>query len=75
MTAATIRNKLHSYLEVADAKKLKALYTIIEAEIEETLSADVLTDEQMEEIETRRADYLSGKSKVHTWKDAKDSIG
>jgi benzoyl-CoA reductase/2-hydroxyglutaryl-CoA dehydratase subunit BcrC/BadD/HgdB len=35
MNAAAIRNHLYSYIKVADDKKLKAIYTILENEIKE----------------------------------------
>ncbi|OSZ82596.1 hypothetical protein CAP35_04835 [Chitinophagaceae bacterium IBVUCB1] len=35
MTVATIRKKLHEYLDTADDKKIKAMYTLLESEIEE----------------------------------------
>ena len=34
MTTATIRQKLHNYLEVADDKKVRAIYTMMETEVE-----------------------------------------
>jgi hypothetical protein len=34
MSTATIRQKLHSHLEIADDKKVKAIYAIMENEIE-----------------------------------------
>ncbi|MEP6844663.1 MAG: hypothetical protein ABI861_01610 [Panacibacter sp.] len=34
MTTAAIREKLQEYIRVADNKKLKAIYTILESEIE-----------------------------------------
>jgi len=75
MTDIALRHKLQSYLEVADIKKIKALYTMFEVEIEATLSDNTLTDAQLEEVEKRRADYLSGKSKTYSWEDAKKQIG
>jgi hypothetical protein len=35
MKTATIREKLHDYLEKAEDKKIKAIYTMVEDEIEE----------------------------------------
>lgn len=43
MTNTAIRQKLHNYLEIADDKKLEAIYTIMENEIEE--SSITYTDE------------------------------
>jgi hypothetical protein len=34
MTAASIRKKIESYLQVADEKKIKMIYTLLEDEIE-----------------------------------------
>lgn len=36
MNTASIKQQLHNYLEVADEKKLKAIYTMVEDEIKET---------------------------------------
>jgi hypothetical protein len=36
MNTADIRQQLHGYLEVADDKKINAIYTMVEDEINET---------------------------------------
>lgn len=36
MSGASIREKLYDYIRVADEKKLKAIYNLLEDEIEET---------------------------------------
>ncbi len=72
MNTATIRQKLHSYLEVADDKKVKAIYAIMENDIEE--SAVEYSDEFKAELDKRYADYKSGKSKVITAKESKRRI-
>ena len=74
MTATAIRSRLQEYLEVADSKKVKAFYTMLETEIEDTLSNYPLSDEQMKEIEKRRKSYLAGKSKTYSWEEAKSMI-
>ena len=74
MTATAIRTRLQEYLEVADSKKVKAFYTMLETEIEDTLSNYSLSPEQMKEVEKRRKSYLSGKSKTYSWEDAKSMI-
>ena len=64
MSTSTIRQKLHSYLEVADDKKVKAIYAIMENDIEE--SALEYTDEIKKELDHRYADYKTGKAKMIT---------
>lgn len=58
MSTRAIRQRLHNYLEVADDKKVKALYTIIEDEIEK--SAMEYTDAFKKELDQRYAYYKSG---------------
>ena len=58
MTTAAIRQKLHNYLEVANDKKLKAIYTIVAAEIEDTQVA--YTEEFKAELDRRQAAYKDG---------------
>ena len=74
MTASAKRTRLQEYLEVADSKKVKAFYTILETEIEDTLSNYNLSEEQMKEVEKRRKSYLAGKSKTHSWDEAKSMM-
>ena len=72
MTTAAIRQKLHNYLEVADDKKVKAIYAIIEQEIEE--SAVDYTDTFKKELDSRYADYKNGKTKTLTPAQSKRRI-
>jgi hypothetical protein len=64
MSTSAIRQKLHSYLEVADDKKVKAMYVMMEEDIEE--SAVEYTDEFKKELDRRYAEYKSGKAKMIT---------
>lgn len=61
MSTVSIREKLHSYLEVADDKKVKAIYAIMEHDIEESVLE--YSDDMKNELDRRQADYTSGKSK------------
>ncbi len=72
MTTATIRQKLHSYLEVADDKKVKAIYAIMEADVEE--SAVEYSKEFKAELNKRYADYKSGKAKMITEQQSRQRI-
>lgn len=72
MTTVDIRRQLHNYLEVAGDKKVKAIYTMMEAEIKE--SAVEYTDEFKAELDRRYDDYKSGKSKMVTAAESKKRI-
>ncbi len=72
MPTGSIRQKLHSYLEVADDKKLKAIYIMLEDDIKK--SAVQYTDEFKKELYGRYADYKSGKSKMITAAQSKRRI-
>lgn len=72
MSTALIRQKLHNYLEVADDRKVEAIYTMMETEIEET---DVdYTDEFKNELDRRYAEYESGNAKTFTAEESKMRI-
>ncbi len=73
MTTTIIRKKLISYLEKADEKKVKAVYTIFEDEINEETSF-TLSGEHIKILNKERQKHLSGKSKSYTWEDAKKII-
>lgn len=72
MTTNSIRQKLHSYLEVADDKKIKAMYIMMEEDIEE--SAVEYTNEFKKELDKRYADYKSGKANMVTAAESKRRI-
>ena len=61
MSTADIRRKLVEYIRFADEKKIKAIYVILEDEIEE--KHDIWTKEFTEEMERRANDMESGKVK------------
>jgi hypothetical protein len=69
MTIAAIRSRLMSYLANADDSKIKAVYTLLEKDIEEK-EVFVLSDEQLEILERERELHLSGQTKSYTRNDA-----
>lgn len=73
MTIAAIRNRLMSYLANADDNKIKAVYTLLEKDIEEK-ETFVLSDEQLQILEMERELHLSGQSKSYTRKEARQII-
>jgi hypothetical protein len=72
MTTLAIRQQLHNYLEVADDKKIKAFYTMMEAEIKD--SAVEYTEQFKAELDKRYSDYKSGKTKMITATESKKRI-
>ncbi|MEO6453084.1 MAG: hypothetical protein ABIN97_03380 [Ginsengibacter sp.] len=72
MNTSSLRRQLHNYLEIADDKKIKAIYVMMENEIiESTLE---YTDELKAELDKLSADYKNGKSKFITAKQSKMRI-
>lgn len=72
MSTTTLRQKLHSYLEIADDKKVKAIYAIMENDIEQ--SAMEYTTEIKNELDNRYADYKNGKAKIVTAEESRKKI-
>ena len=72
MKTTAIRQQLHNYLEIAEDKKVKAIYTMMEEEINENSVA--YTDEFKAELDTRYAGYKSGKAKMITAAESRKRI-
>lgn len=72
MKTAAIRQELHSYLEVADDKRVKALYASVKNEIEE--SKVLYSDDLKAELDNRYTAYKSGKSKPVTAQQSKRRV-
>ncbi len=72
MNTTSIRQQLHSYLEVADDKKIKAFYTLMKSDIAE--SGIEYTNELKTELDSRFTSHKSGKSKMITSTESKKQI-
>jgi beta-phosphoglucomutase-like phosphatase (HAD superfamily) len=67
MKTAELKKKLHNYIDAAQEKKLKAIYTMIEEELDEI--NDFWEDDGfVAELERREKEYLDGKAKTYTVK-------
>jgi hypothetical protein len=69
MTTTAIRQKLVSYLEVADDKKIKAIYTMVEDEI--NTQANDWDEDFIKELERRSKSFASGRAKTYSWEETK----
>ena len=72
MDTVTIRQQLHNYLEVADDKKINALYTIIEKDIQE--SEFEYPDELKNELDKRYSEYKNDSTEMVTASESKKRI-
>lgn len=68
MKSAELREKLHNYIDTAQEKKLKAIYTMVEEEINETNNLWE-NEEFVAELERREKGYLDGTAKTYTLKE------
>ena len=76
MTTATIRKRLHTYRDVANDKKVKAIYALLEDDItDKTDSGDHWSDpEFVAEMNNRAADMESGADKGRSWDEVQASV-
>ena len=66
-----IREKLHNYIDQVDSRKIKAFYTIVEADLEvESSYSNVFKAE----LDQRYKDYKSGKTKMISGNESKKRI-
>ena len=72
MNTLSIRQQLQNYLEVADDKKVKAMYIMMENEIKEAVIE--YTDEFKTDLDIRYAAYKNGKAKMVTATESKRRI-
>ena len=65
MTATAIRQRLHEYIRFADEKKVKAIYTMIEEEVNE--KHDIWSKAFTKLMEKLAGELGSGKVKGRSW--------
>jgi len=67
MRTSQIKKQLHDYIDTAEDKKLKAIYTLLEDDIAYN---GHMTEEQLAEVKRRLADHKNGIGKTYTWEEA-----
>ena len=66
MRTTQIRQQLHDYIDNAEDKKLKAIYTLLEDNIMDDYQ---LSKEQKEELDRRYSDHQNGIGRTFTWEE------
>jgi hypothetical protein len=70
MKTSALKQKLHDYIDMAEEKKLKAIYTILENDIEENY--DWRNDKELlTELDKRQSDLETGLVMGISWEDVK----
>ncbi len=68
MTNAILKKKLHEYIDLADEKKLKAIYVMVEDDLER-FENNWEDENFVAEIEKRSAAIKNGGAKTYTWEE------
>ena len=76
MEAASMRQKLHQYIDLGDEKLLKIMYVVAKEYNDEYDDSNeyAFSNADMQLFEDRRKKRLSGESKTYSWEDAKNII-
>ncbi len=74
MINTALKKKVYKCIDISEDKILKAVYTLLEANINVYDLNFEFTAEQIKELNKRRKDHLSGKSKSYTFEEIKKEI-
>lgn len=72
MLLATVKEKLHKYIDHADEKKVKAIYALLENEIEDT--EHFYDEETLKILRKTSEDYRAGKIKGYSMDESMQRI-
>jgi putative addiction module component (TIGR02574 family) len=64
MRTTEIKQQLHNYIDTVEDKKLKAIYTLLEADM---YHISQLSDSQKIELDKRMAEHENGIGRTFTW--------
>ncbi len=73
MNTSTIRQKLYEYIRVADDKKVKAIYAIIESDMD-GLYEWWKDKDLIAELNSCSANLKSGEDKGSSWEEVKEEL-
>ncbi|TAM98764.1 MAG: hypothetical protein EPN39_08340 [Chitinophagaceae bacterium] len=69
METSVIRKKLSDYVQYAEDKKVKAIYTMVEDEI--NTAANDWDEDFIEELDQRSKSFAEGTAKTYSWEETK----
>lgn len=75
--ASDDRIELLAFLAEADERTIQAVRTLLHADLQASRAAveeGGLSQEQLEELERRQADYRAGKGETSPWRDVLNSV-
>lgn len=67
MRTTEIKQQLHNYIDTVEDKKLKAIYTLLEADMQDRSQ---LSDAQKIELDKRMAEHENGIGRTFTWEES-----
>jgi len=70
MKSEKLKHEVHGYIEQAGDKTLEAIRTLVRPSIEQIQ----LSKQQIAELDKRKKNHLSGKSKSYTWEEVEQKI-
>ncbi len=71
MESVSIRTKLHEYIDMADERKLEAIYVILESDMDPLIN---YSTSDIALLHERRNRHLAGNSKSYTVSESFDEI-
>lgn len=69
MTSATLKQKIHQYLDTSDDKMLKIVYSILDEHAKIKNQTSLLNQNQKSELDKRMKLYEAGKMEVYDWSE------
>lgn len=72
MTLSTVKGKLHEYIDNADEKKIQAIFTLVENEIEDR--SGLYDEATLETFRKTSRDYASGAIEGYTIEESMSRI-
>lgn len=72
MTFAALKEKLHDYIDHADEKKVKAIFTLVAEDLDD--NEYTFDDTTLNMLEERREEYLSNNTKGYSVEESMEHI-